>query len=60
MALAPDAGGAALAYGLAAPLGGSGFIAAFVAGLVFGAARRPRARVGARCPRSSSAGCSTP
>jgi NhaP-type Na+/H+ or K+/H+ antiporter len=28
---------AALAYGLAAPLGGSGFIAAFVAGIVFGA-----------------------
>ena len=30
-------GTAALAYGLAAPLGGSGFIAAFVAGFVFGA-----------------------
>jgi NhaP-type Na+/H+ or K+/H+ antiporter len=29
--------GAALAYGLAAPLGGSGFIAAFVAGVLFGA-----------------------
>ena len=29
-------GCAALAYGVAAPLGGSGFIAAFVAGLVFG------------------------
>jgi NhaP-type Na+/H+ or K+/H+ antiporter len=28
---------AALAFGLAAPLGGSGFIAAFVAGIVFGA-----------------------
>ena len=28
--------GAALAYGVAAPLGGSGFIAAFVGGLVFG------------------------
>jgi NhaP-type Na+/H+ or K+/H+ antiporter len=28
---------AALSYGLAAPLGGSGFIAAFVAGLAFGA-----------------------
>jgi sodium/hydrogen antiporter len=28
--------GAALAYGVAAPLGGSGFIAAFVAGAVFG------------------------
>jgi sodium/hydrogen antiporter len=27
---------AALAYGLAAPIGGSGFIAAFVAGIVFG------------------------
>jgi len=33
------AGTAALAYGLAAPLGGSGFIAAFVAGFVYGAAR---------------------
>jgi sodium/hydrogen antiporter len=32
----------ALAYGLAAPLGGSGFIAAFVAGIVFGAASGPR------------------
>jgi NhaP-type Na+/H+ or K+/H+ antiporter len=32
-------GAAALAYGLAAPLGGSGFIAAFVAGLVFGSLR---------------------
>jgi NhaP-type Na+/H+ or K+/H+ antiporter len=31
---------AGLAYGLAAPLGGSGFIAAFVAGFVFGALRR--------------------
>jgi NhaP-type Na+/H+ or K+/H+ antiporter len=31
---------AALSYGLAAPLGGSGFIAAFVAGFVFGALRR--------------------
>ncbi len=30
---------AALAYGLASPLGGSGFIAAFVAGLVFGGLR---------------------
>jgi len=30
-------GAAGLAYGLAAPLGGSGFIAAFVAGFVFGA-----------------------
>jgi NhaP-type Na+/H+ or K+/H+ antiporter len=30
---------AALSYGLAAPLGGSGFIAAFVAGLAFGAIR---------------------
>ena len=26
----------ALSYGIAAPLGGSGFIAAFAAGLVFG------------------------
>jgi sodium/hydrogen antiporter len=33
---------AALAYGLAAPLGGSGFIAAFVAGIVFGARVGPR------------------
>jgi sodium/hydrogen antiporter len=32
-------GTAALSYGLAAPLGGSGFIAAFVAGLTFGAIR---------------------
>ena len=32
--------GAALAYGIAAPLGGSGFIAAFVGGLVFGGLRR--------------------
>jgi NhaP-type Na+/H+ or K+/H+ antiporter len=33
-------GGAALAYGIAAPLGGSGFIAAFVGGLVFGGLTR--------------------
>jgi sodium/hydrogen antiporter len=33
-------GTAAAAYGLAAPLGGSGFIAAFVAGLTFGALQR--------------------
>ena len=31
---------AGLAYGIALPLGGSGFIAAFVAGLVFGIVRR--------------------
>jgi sodium/hydrogen antiporter len=31
---------AALSYGIAAPLGGSGFIAAFVAGLVFGVMRQ--------------------
>jgi sodium/hydrogen antiporter len=31
---------AGLAYGLATPLGGSGFIAAFVAGFMFGALRR--------------------
>ena len=31
---------AALAYGVAAPLGGSGFIAAFVGGLVFGGLHR--------------------
>ena len=33
---------AALAYGVAAPLGGSGFIAAFVAGIMFGAFGGPR------------------
>ncbi len=33
--------GAALAYGLAAPLGGSGFIAAFIAGMTYGALRQP-------------------
>jgi NhaP-type Na+/H+ or K+/H+ antiporter len=33
---------AGLAYGLAAPLGGSGFIAAFVAGLAFGVVHRDR------------------
>ena len=33
--------GAALAFGIAAPLGGSGFIAAFVAGMTFGALRGP-------------------
>ena len=33
--------GAALAYGIATPLGGSGFIAAFVAGMTFGALHRP-------------------
>jgi NhaP-type Na+/H+ or K+/H+ antiporter len=38
--IAPVAG-AALAYGIAAPLGGSGFIAAFVAGMAFGALRGP-------------------
>jgi sodium/hydrogen antiporter len=37
---------AALAYGLAAPLGGSGFIAAFVAGIVFGAAGGTRRDTG--------------
>jgi NhaP-type Na+/H+ or K+/H+ antiporter len=31
---------AALAYGIAAPIGGSGFIAAFVGGIVFGGLRR--------------------
>ena len=35
--------GAGLAYGIAAPLGGSGFIAAFVAGMTFGALRRQSA-----------------
>jgi NhaP-type Na+/H+ or K+/H+ antiporter len=33
--------GAGLAYGIATPLGGSGFIAAFVAGMTFGVIRRP-------------------
>lgn len=33
-------GTAALSYGLAAPLGGSGFIAAFIAGFTFGLLRR--------------------
>jgi len=33
--------GAGLAYGIATPLGGSGFIAAFVAGMAFGFLRRP-------------------
>jgi NhaP-type Na+/H+ or K+/H+ antiporter len=33
--------GAALAYGIAVPLDGSGFIAAFVAGMTFGALRTP-------------------
>jgi sodium/hydrogen antiporter len=35
--------GAALSYGIAVPLGGSGFIAAFVAGLFFGIFARPAA-----------------
>ena len=35
---------AALAYGLAAPLGGSGFIAAFVAGFAFGRLHRDARR----------------
>ncbi len=34
---------AGLAYGIATPLGGSGFIAAFAAGMVFGGIRRGRA-----------------
>jgi NhaP-type Na+/H+ or K+/H+ antiporter len=33
--------GAGLAYGIAAPLGGSGFIAAFTAGMTFGVLYRP-------------------
>jgi NhaP-type Na+/H+ or K+/H+ antiporter len=37
---------AVLAYGIAAPLGGSGFIAAFVGGLVYGIARGPREQAG--------------
>jgi NhaP-type Na+/H+ or K+/H+ antiporter len=40
--------GAALAYGLAAALGGSGFIAAFVAGALFGALARREADASAR------------
>jgi NhaP-type Na+/H+ or K+/H+ antiporter len=36
--------GAALAFGIADPIGGSGFIAAFVAGFVFGAVRRRNGR----------------
>jgi NhaP-type Na+/H+ or K+/H+ antiporter len=56
--LSPLAAG--LAYGLADPLGGSGFIAAFVAGIVFGAVGgAPRGAAG-RCPRRISARCSTP
>jgi sodium/hydrogen antiporter len=39
--IAPLAG-AALAYGIAAPIGGSGFIAAFAGGMVFGALLRGR------------------
>jgi NhaP-type Na+/H+ or K+/H+ antiporter len=35
--------GAGLAYGIASPLGGSGFIAAFVAGMTFSVLRRPSA-----------------
>ena len=35
---------AALAYGIADGLGGSGFIAAFAGGLVFGRMHRPRRR----------------
>ena len=35
--------GAALAYGIASPIGGSGFIAAFVGGMVFGGLLRGRA-----------------
>ena len=51
---------AALAYGVAAPLGGSGFIAAFVAGMTFGAIRRSRwATVRRRCSRTNSGSCST-
>ena len=38
------AAGAALAYGVAAPLGGSGFIAAFVSGMVYGAICRNQGR----------------
>ena len=41
---------AAFAYGLAAPLGGSGFIAAFVAGLVFGAASGRQPHTGQPLP----------
>ena len=52
--------GAALAYGLAVPLGGSGFIAAFVGGFVFGAApRTPRGRSGTSSRRSAAFGAVT-
>jgi len=48
--------GAALAYGLAAPLGGSGFIAAFVAGLVFRAAGGPARALGQALPAQQLGG----
>ena len=51
---------AALAYGIAAPLDGSGFIAAFVAGMTFGALRRRSRRTARRrCSPTSSARSST-
>ena len=52
---------AAISYGLATPPGGSGFIAAFVAGLTYGTLRRRtrtsrsrRSSVGSRAPPPSS------
>jgi len=48
---------AALAFGLAAPLGDSGFIAAFVAGLVFGAVVIRYATPRGRCRPRTSARC---
>ena len=52
---------AAISYGLATPPGGSGFIAAFVAGLTYGTLRRPgediaspRSSAGSRAPPPSS------
>jgi NhaP-type Na+/H+ or K+/H+ antiporter len=41
---------AAFAFGLAAPLGGSGFVAAFVAGIVFGAAGGQRREIAQPLP----------
>ena len=51
--------GAALAYGMAAALGGSGFIAAFVAGIIFGCAHRARTEERRASSARRSATCST-
>ena len=60
------AAGAALAYGIASALGGSGFIAAFVAGMVFRAAiqrdpggHQPAHRGGRRACSTASRSCSS-